>query len=90
MSKSDTIFVFYKTTNYLNLKKIPSHLEWIWIGSGGTGDKDYPSEMQFMGKKNKYDEMYSYLDNIFLKLKEKGIIESYHFSDTYIYHNVDI
>ena len=80
---SDTIFVFFKAEEYVNLNQIPTHLEWIWIGSGGTANPDYPSEMQFMGKKNKYDEMFSYLDSIFLKLKEKGIIEQYYLSDSF-------
>ena len=50
MSNNDTIFVFFKANKQFNLDEIPSKLQWQWIGSGGTPNINYPSEMQFMGK----------------------------------------
>ena len=75
------LFVFYKTKEIFSLED--HNLSWKWIGSGGTHNNNYPSEMQYMGKSEEFHEMYHYLYNLFSRLKNEGKIERYYIADKY-------
>jgi hypothetical protein len=65
--------------------------DWWWVGKGTTNPTRGPSkgytyenEEQFMGPKDKRDDMKKILDKKFSKLKEDGIITKYKIRNSYL------
>lgn len=93
MSEEKTLFVFYsldpssKGWEYPRLPK-----GWRWVGAGSTSPvptkpKDrlkYEHEEQFNGPEETKQATIKYLDGVFSKLKEEGLVKIYKIRQSYL------
>jgi hypothetical protein len=80
LSKEKTLFVFFSTKKYLDLPNNLFPAGWWWVGSGGTNNDEYPSEMQFSGPEKNKSIFYNRLNKYFKTNKnvERYLINSKH------------
>jgi hypothetical protein len=93
MPNEKTLFVFY-TLDYSSkgweYNKLPKG--WWWVGAGGTSPVGtasqhklkYEREEQFSGPAETKQDTIQYLDNVFSKLKEQGIVKIYKIRQSYL------
>ena len=89
MSDDKTLFVFYKLSSkcFWTYKKFPNG--WQWIGSGRTTpvgskkDIKYTNEEQFSGPAENKEEMITFLEKTFEKLKEENFIDFFKIKENY-------
>lgn len=90
MNNEKTIFVFYtlKNSGNWNYPDLPEG--WRWVGSGSTTAinkqqlKKYQSEEQFNGDIKTQKKTREYLDKVFKKLKNDGIVKIYKIRNSYL------
>jgi hypothetical protein len=93
MANEKTLFVFYTldpSSKGWEYNKLPKG--WWWVGAGSTspvGTKSQPllkyeREEQFSGPAETKHATIEYLDNIFAKLKEQGVVKIYKIRQSYL------
>jgi hypothetical protein len=91
MADEKTIFVFYTldpSSKGWEYKKLPKG--WWWVGAGSTSPVGathklkYEREEQFSGPEQTKQATIDYLDGVFAKLKQQGIVKIYKIRQSYL------
>lgn len=90
MDNEKTIFVFYTLKNSGNWNYFDLPEGWRWVGSGSTTAINelpitkYQREEQFNGPKITQKKTREYLNKVFQKLKNDGMIKIYKIRNSYL------